>query len=66
MESVGQKVGTILKTHGKAAAAELITEVLEVALKEAVAKTPNSIDDVLVAALYPNLKAELLKLIENA
>jgi len=65
MESVGQKLAEIAKKHGKEIAIEIVNEVLEPALKEAVAKTQTPIDDAVVAALLPSVKAELLKLIES-
>ena len=65
METIGQQLAEIAKKHAKQLTVEVINEVLEIALKEAVAKSATPIDDVVVAALYPTLKAELLKLIEK-
>ena len=64
-ETIVQKLLEIAKKHGKEIAIELINEVLEPALKEAVSKSSTPIDDAVVAALLPSVKAELLKLIEK-
>ncbi len=49
----------ILKAHGKAAASELIDQVLGPALEEAVKKSATLIDDAVLAALEPALKQAL-------
>ena len=42
----------------------LVDEVLEEALKKIVADSSNTVDDMLMAAIYPVLEAELKKVIE--
>jgi len=41
---------------------DVLDEVLEPALKALVADTANKLDDILLAAIYPQLEAELKKL----
>jgi serine protease inhibitor ecotin len=45
---------------------DVLDQVLEAALVEAVAKSENKIDDILVAALYPQLEAVLKSKVREA
>lgn len=49
----------------KALANGLIDEVIEESLKKVVADSSNTIDDVVMAALYPLLEAEAKRLIDE-
>lgn len=44
---------------------DILDEVLEEALKSAVAKSENKIDDMLMASVYPIIEKELKELIEK-
>lgn len=49
----------------KKLASGLIDNIVEEAIKKAVAKSPNQIDDMAVAALWPLVEKELKELIEE-
>lgn len=55
----------ILKKKALETAKELVIAAAFPALEAAVAASENKIDDVVLAALEPTLKAELLKLLEK-
>lgn len=46
-------------------AEDLIDQILGQALKNLVASTPNVVDDILVASIYPLLSSEVKKLIKE-
>jgi hypothetical protein len=60
MDPLAQKAVDICKKHGKALAAELVSEAIEPALDALVKQTATPIDDVLAAALKAPLKAAIL------
>jgi len=64
MKDVQAQALEVVKKHGKAMAAELISVVAFPALAKVVKDTATPIDDVLLAALEAPLKAEILKQIE--
>ncbi|HQZ60247.1 MAG TPA: hypothetical protein PLQ39_11270 [Acinetobacter sp.] len=64
MEDVQVQALEVVKKHGKAMAAELVTVVAFPALQTVVKESATPIDDVLLAALEAPLKAEILKQIE--
>jgi hypothetical protein len=49
----------------KKLASSLMKDVIKEAIKQAVAKTPNALDDAGFAALWPSIEKELQKLIEE-
>lgn len=64
MSEVQAQALEVVKKHGKAMAAELVSVVAFPALAKVVKDSATPIDDVLLAALEAPLKAEILKQIE--
>lgn len=65
MDELQLKAKQIALKHVKALAAELIVEVVPVALEAVAAKSENKVDDALVAVLKEPLKAAALELVNK-
>lgn len=59
------KKAVVIKIDLKGLSHGLIDEVLEPALKEVVADTANTFDDMAMAAIYPTLEAKLKEIMDK-